>query len=975
ANGGLTVANGQTVNMGNNRVQGVANGTEDTDAVNLSQLNATKQSLTNAGLNFAANVGDVARKLGETLTIKGSLAADAVASSKNVRTEVKDGKIEVLISENPEFETLTTTGDVTVGGNQTVSGSQTVKGDSTVEGNQTVKGDSTVEGNQTVKGDSTVEGNQTVKGDSTVEGSQTVKKDLTVEGNTTLNKDLFVAGNQTIGGNSTILGSLTSQGMFYANGGLTVGAGQIVDMGGNRIQNVGAPIDGTDAVNLNKLEESINSMKDSLTDLGLKFSGNNGSTAQALGSTLNIVGGNATEGSYSAANLRTEVADGRVEIQMAENPEFNNVTMNNLNVTGNSTIGGNQTVAGNSTIGGNQNIAGNQTIGGNQNVVGDSNINGNLTVNGTTNLKDTIISGNQTVTGNSNIGGNQQIGGDLNVDGTTNLNDTVISGNTTIGGANTSFNIANGTKVDMGGNVISNITSGKVESGSRDAVTGDQLYQTITTLTDTGLTFAGNEGVTNRRLGETLNISGSLDTKAAASSQNVRTNVNAETGTVEILVSENPTFNSLTTNQDLTVKGNTTLGGENTALNVASGTSINMGNNVVDGVSDGDISPTSKQAVNGSQLYNVTQVLGSNATVLPNGSTVVNENGKEYTLTTYNVEGKTEYVTNSVVTAIHNMNEQGIKFFHTNDGEVKAIEQSKNTVDSSASGAYSTAIGFRATASGNNALAVGKDSTVSGDDSLSIGTGNVVTGNNSGAIGDPSYVDGDGSYSLGNNNHITDTADNSFVVGNENNVTTEDTYVVGSRVSQTADNSVFLGNDSGYVSASDTTRGNQAHESQSIAGQTYYYAGGAKNQVAGVVSVGNVTKDADGNQVLQTRRIQNVAPGLISARSTDAINGSQLYSAINNINLKFGDVNKRMAVMDRNLRSGIAGAVAIGSLVQAYNPSDSLLAVGGGTYRGSSAMAIGYSKVSDNGKVILKVTGSVNDAGHYMGGASVGFKF
>ena len=86
-------------------------------------------------------------------------------------------------------------------------------------------------------------------------------------------------------------------------------------------------------------------------------------------------------------------------------------------------------------------------------------------------------------------------------------------------------------------------------------------------------------------------------------------------------------------------------------------------------------------------------------------------------------------------------------------------------------------------------------------------------------------------------------------------------------------------------------------------------------------------------------------------------------------------MNNRMSVMDRDLRSGIAGSVAIGSLVQAYNPSDSLLAVGGGTYRGAAAMAIGYSKVSDNGRIILKVNGSVNNAGHYMGGASVGFKF
>nr|WP_255758798.1 YadA C-terminal domain-containing protein [Neisseria lisongii] len=57
------------------------------------------------------------------------------------------------------------------------------------------------------------------------------------------------------------------------------------------------------------------------------------------------------------------------------------------------------------------------------------------------------------------------------------------------------------------------------------------------------------------------------------------------------------------------------------------------------------------------------------------------------------------------------------------------------------------------------------------------------------------------------------------------------------------------------------------------------------------------------------------------------------------------------------------------------NPNESLVAISAGTYRGASAVALGYSKVSDNGKMIIKFAGSANNYGDYTGGASIGWKF
>ncbi|MDG6455639.1 ESPR-type extended signal peptide-containing protein, partial [Glaesserella parasuis] len=348
------------------------------------------------------------------------------------------------------------------------------------------------------------------------------------------------------------------------------------------------------------------------------------------------------------------------------------------------------------------------------------------------------------------------------------------------------------------------------------------------------------------------------------------------------------------------------------------------------GIADGDISPNSTDAVNGRQVYALTN--GNQVEQKKDGSTVTyakdkdgsvitevkrDKNGnpeldadgneivqaKEYTLTTYNVKGQTEFVTNSVITAIHNMNEQGIKFFHTNDGVAEPINQASNDIDSSASGTYATAIGYKAVAAGDNALAIGKGATASGKNSIAIGTGNQVIANKSGAFGDPNIIRGVqiGTDSAGN--PIYKGIDGSYAFGNDNVITSSNTFVLGNNVNNkrdsngaltwmsatpegTVENSVYLGNNTTATAGdgsqtgslknwkqdgsrgSTTTAGSTGTVSSVTVGNMIYdgFAGATAN---GVVSVG-----AAGDE----RRIQNVATGEISSTSTDAINGSQLYN-------------------------------------------------------------------------------------------------
>ena len=184
------------------------------------------------------------------------------------------------------------------------------------------------------------------------------------------------------------------------------------------------------------------------------------------------------------------------------------------------------------------------------------------------------------------------------------------------------------------------------------------------------------------------------------------------------------------------------------------------------------------------------------------------------------------------------------------------------------------AIGYGAKASGNltdtstynyPAIAIGDSTSVKASESVAIGKANVIER----ADGEADLA---GANILGHNNTVK--ASGVAVIGNNNSVTdprNHDVMILGNLVTKTTDNSVFLGSGSAYTSESESTKGkSKTYTSDRIGGATLTYAGGTVT--SGIVSVGS--PDA-------TRRIQNVAPGLLTAASTDAVNGSQLYAVAN----------------------------------------------------------------------------------------------
>lgn len=159
-----------------------------------------------------------------------------------------------------------------------------------------------------------------------------------------------------------------------------------------------------------------------------------------------------------------------------------------------------------------------------------------------------------------------------------------------------------------------------------------------------------------------------------------------------------------------------------------------------------------------------------------------------------------------------------------------------------------------------NIFVTGNHNTVTGDPDTS-------TAGDAGSVSDITVTGSKNTIQAKNqkNRNLTDIQ----IVGNQNTVdaTTQNadlsnTQILGSHVTATLGNSVYLGSNSAYVVSGATTKGMDVYNSDG----TYQYAGGTP---AGIVTVGSAEKE---------RRIQNVAAGLVSAKSTDAVNGSQLYS-------------------------------------------------------------------------------------------------
>ena len=945
---GVTAAG---INAGNKAITNVAAGVNDTDAVNLGQL---KQQLDASEKTTTVAAG---KNVTVSSKVEGNNTEYTVNADKTTLSQAAGGAVKVNAGEKDGDGVTDYALDLTDEAKENIAKGVAAK-EAVDNKGLTFAGDSGSTGAKKL-GDSLA-----VKGDDNI----TTKADadgISVALNKTLTNLSSATFANVLGGNTVINGSGMT--ITPADGKQPVSlTSDGLNNGGNRISKVAKGVEADDAVNKAQLDAAAAAATSKVASghdniVVETVNNSDGSTTYKVATAKDLKADSVTAGDTVLNNNGVKVGS---DVALTSD----GLKAGDVGVTAAGINAGNKAVT-NVAAGVNDTDA-----------VNVSQLNQKAAA-----AKTEVAGGTNIASVTSSQGGNGQTIYTVNADGA-----SVSAGSSDIvvaKGAKDGNNVTD-YAVDLAQNVKADIAKG---AAAKDIV-------------DTkGLTFTGDSGSTGaKKLGDSVAVKGDANITTKADAAGVQVSLNKDLN-----------VNSVTAGNTVVDNGGVTVGSGNNAVSLTSG-GLNNGGNKVTNVADGTVSADSKDAVNGGQLHQLYQLIGSNgenhSTTKPttdsstgtsnvgnikgitlvdnsqngnvknvtNQTTVAQSNG--YTLVTYNVEGKGMYVTNDVIEAVGRINEQGIRFFHTNDGEVDPAVQATNTEDSSASGAYSTAVGYQAQASasdtlaigrqsvsrGMNAIAIGKGAQATAENTIAIGTGNIVSGKASGAIGDPSVVTGNSSYSVGNNNTVS-----------ANNA-----YALGSNITAGTADSVYLGDRA-------TTSG--VHTANTASGEAYTYGGlndaavagkagssATANKVAGVVTVGN---NAD-----ETRQVQGVAAGVVSAASTDAINGSQLYytnqainqsiNSINNYVANMGNqLNQRINDVESDSKAGTAAAMAVAGLPQAYLPGKSMMAVSGSAYRGESGYAVGFSSISDGGNWIIKGTATGNSRGHYGATAGVGYQW
>lgn len=263
------------------------------------------------------------------------------------------------------------------------------------------------------------------------------------------------------------------------------------------------------------------------------------------------------------------------------------------------------------------------------------------------------------------------------------------------------------------------------------------------------------------------------------------------------------------------------------------------------------------------------------------------------------------------------------------------------------------AAGFNSTISNTIAIGSFAGSGATGNKNVWLGTGQAgdSKGNNTVLIGSNSTVDGNFNYGIGHNAELK--GESNAVVGAYNHVTANNTYVLGDHVDTTLNNAVVLGSHS------------TAESSDVVSTPSYTYAGGTVN-FAGTAPVSTVSVGATN----QERTITHVAAGRVSADSTDAINGSQLYGA----NQQIDNLYNKISNIGKEANKGDARAAALAALhPMQFDPDNRVQVMGGiGHYKDANALALGVGYYPKE-NLLLTAGATVND--HIMANLGVSYKF
>ncbi|TCJ97832.1 trimeric autotransporter adhesin [Volucribacter psittacicida] len=900
AEGSITLNNGDTqstlsIREGESNLAGDA-----TNRIQYTQADGSVSEVATLddGLKFKGNQGDTIRKaLNDTLTIKGGLANDADASSENLRVDSEDGALVIKLANT--LTNLTAANFVDSDGNTTeITGSSITT--------------------------------------SNAEGDVLALR--TAEGT------VFFGGN-----NDTV--SLTNNGL---------------DNGGNQITNVASGLGDnttlakatgdtlTNAANIGDLQNAVANVTEAAKGGGFILSDDSKTEVkQDLGQAIQLTG-------ESGVTVTADVDNNKLTIGLD-----NEVTV------------GNDTEAGTITVKGNANTSGVVLNGAEGSItLNNGDTQSTLSIReGESNLADDATNRIQYTQADGSVSEVATLDDGLKFKGNQGetidkaLNETLtikggLANDADASSENLRVDSEDGELVLKLATNLTGLTSASFndESGNNTTITGNNIVMTdsennIAYRSATETSFTNANGSTVSLSAEGLNNGGAKITNVAAGTEDTdavnlsQLKAAQAAATTKVIEGDNIQVNALqnddgsyiyqvSTTPDLNVNtvttGETVMNsegvkvGENVSLTQQGlkvdkieiqSDGINMADNKITGVKNGDISATSTDAVNGRQLNKVYNFSDDMITLL-GGNATMNEQGN---IAMSNIGG----------TGYDNIND--------------AVAAAKTEVKAGSSNVNVTAD------KGENGQAVYTVDLARDIDVDSVTAGNTLINNNGVTIGNVSLSEN------GLNNggkKLTNVATG-----------TEDTDAVN----------VAQLNKAAAAATTKVTQGDNIEVTASTNpdGSTTYQVATAKDVNFTSVTVGNVAINESGINA-GNNKITNVAAGEVSENSTDAVNGSQLHATNQQVNNNTNAINhlaNDLHRTDRKLRAGVAGAVATAGLPQAYLPGKSMVALAGGTYSGESAIAIGASRISDNGKVIIKLTGSSNTRGDLSGSVGVGYQW
>ena len=390
-----------------------------------------------------------------------------------------------------------------------------------------------------------------------------------------------------------------------------------------------------------------------------------------------------------------------------------------------------------------------------------------------------------------------------------------------------------------------------------------------------------------------------------------------------------------------------------------SNTGVNAGGNKVTNVADGDVNADSKDAINGSQLYNAvaTTNLTPNSTgkidapvdgaKLVNATTVANAiNNSGWNVTVNKDGGEAEGETvqkvspGNTVTYIAGQNikikQDGMNFTISTTKDLKAENVTATTVNT-------TTINL---GEGDNSTPI---TVVSGKDAAPNLDGKTPNRMNFG--GETIATLSDGLKFGANVGDVYGAKLNSQInVKGADSNTNWSEFDGGDNVMTNIDKSGNV-----RVGIKKNLKVESVTANKFTAGDTVIDNNG--------VTIKNGPSMTKNGIDAGNKQITNVAPGRIAADSTDAVNGSQLHEVKADMNNKINHLNGQVNKLGKRVNAGTASALAASQLPQAYIPGKSMVSVAAGNYQGQNAVALGMSRISDNGKIIIRLAGTSDTQG------------